>query len=190
MKIRPDAAGMGPVIAPCLPRPNPRPTDQHHRRGERLKTFLSASGPTTAWSRRRGVGGAVAALGEEAVQLGGWQGVDHPVGAGPAAGGRGRGEAHVAEVARAVAVGAEGEHGTQPQSQADLLVAEVETLGRAVDLQSSATADGGLAQRLQVDVAAWANAEQTTGRVADDVDNKMLAGPHQPPDQLRTRLIE
>src|SRR6266511_2970833 len=186
---RPDAAGMGPVIAPCLPRPNPRPTDQHHRRGERLKTFLSTSGPTTAWSRR-GVGGAVAALGEEAVQLGGWQGVDHPVGAGPAAGGRGRGEAHVAEVARAVAVGAEGEHGTQPQGQADLLVAEVEALGRAVDLQGGAAAGGGLAQRLQVDVAAWAGAEQATGRVADDVDGGVLAGPHQPPGQLRAGLVE
>src|SRR5215211_3292885 len=41
MKIRPDAAGMGPAIVPYLPRPNPRPPlTEHHRWGERLKMSL------------------------------------------------------------------------------------------------------------------------------------------------------
>ena len=39
------------------------------------------------------------------------------------------GEAHVGQVAGAVAVGAEGEHDPEPVGQADLLVAQVEAVG-------------------------------------------------------------
>ena len=43
--------------------------------------------------------------------------------------GGGDGEAHVGQVAGAVAVGAEGEHDPEPVGQADLLVAQVEAVG-------------------------------------------------------------
>src|SRR4029453_17346072 len=94
-----------------------------------------------------------AALGEEPAQVVQGQGVEDPVGGGPAAAGGGHGEAHVGQVAGAVAVRPEGEHAPEPVGQADLLVAEVEAVRGAVDLQGGAGAGGRPVQGLQVDVA-------------------------------------
>ena len=89
-----------------------------------------------------------------------------------------------------MAVGAEGEHDAEPVGQADLLVAEVEPVRGAVDLQGGAGAGGRLVQRLQVDVAGGAAADAAAGRVADDVDRRVLAGGHEPGRERLAGLVE
>src|SRR4029453_59322 len=83
-----------------------------------------------------------AALGEEPAQVVQGQGVEDPVGGGPAAAGGGHGEAHVGQVAGAVAVGAEGQRDPELVGEADLLVAQVEAVRGAVDLQGGAGGGG------------------------------------------------
>src|SRR4029450_3454443 len=98
------------------------------------------------------------------------------------------GEAHVGEVAGAVAVGPEGEDDPEPVGQADLLVAPVEAVRGGVDLQGGGGAGGRPVQGLQVDVAGGPAADAPAGGVADDVDRGGLAGRHQPGRQLLAGL--
>ena len=89
-----------------------------------------------------------------------------------------------------MAVGAEGEHDAELVGEADLLVAEVEAVRGAVDLEGGAGAGGRPVQRLQVDVAGGPAADAAAGGVADDVDGRVLAGGHEPGREGLAGLVE